>query len=221
MLIRNAYRVQDFQIIGGPSWMASDRWDIQAKAEENVSPNEVNEMMQTLLAERFQLKFHKETRELPVYELLVAKDGPKLKETGTDSTTSPQATIQVPGGGNAAVGRGTMVTIGGGQISGSAMSMTQLIQVLANNLGRTVIDKTGLTGSYDIKLEWRPDPGQGPAFPGAPPGGGGAGSPPPLDPSLPSIFTAIQEQLGLKIESAKGPVEVLVIDGAEKPVEQQ
>jgi len=215
MLIRNAYRVQDFQIIGGPQWISADRFDIQAKAEDNASQTQVNEMLQTLLAERFQLKFHKETRELPVYELAVAKNGPKLEETKVDG---PPRTFQGPDGRTQTMGRG-MVMIGRGQINGGGMSMAQLAQMLGNNLGRTVVDKTGLTGNYDIQLSWTPDPGQGPLMPGLPPGGGDRGA--PADPSLPSIFTAIQEQLGLKIDSGKGPVEVMVIDGAQKPAEQQ
>ena len=101
LLMRNAFRIQDFQIIGGPSWIESDRWDIQTKAEENASPAQVNEMLQTLLADRFQLKLHKETRELSVYELAIAKGGPKLQETRPDG---PGVTVQMPAGRGAVAG---------------------------------------------------------------------------------------------------------------------
>jgi uncharacterized protein (TIGR03435 family) len=112
------------------------------------------------------------------------------------------------------LGRGAMV-VGRGQLAGSGMTMTQLSTMLANTLGRTVIDKTGLTGNYDVKLSWSPEPGQGGLVGGTPP--------PPVDPDsmAPSIFTAIQEQLGLKIDSGKGAVEVYVIDRVEKPTTEQ
>jgi bla regulator protein blaR1 len=108
--------------------------------------------------------------------------------------------------------------VGRGQLAGGGMTMGQLATMLGNQLGRTVIDKTGLAGSYDIKLEWTPDPGQGGAL--RPPVGA-EGTVAPVDGTGPSIFTAIQEQLGLKIDSSKGPVEVIVIDRADKPTEQQ
>jgi len=207
ILMRNAFRIQDFQIIGAPSWMDGDRWDIQTKAEENATPAQVNEMLQTLLGDRFQLKYHKETRELPVYELVVAKNGSKLKETRPDGPP-------VAGPRGESLGRGAMV-IGRGQLAGSGMTMAQLSTMLANNLGRTVIDKTGLTGNYDVTLSWTPELGQG--------GNLGAAPPPPADPdaATSSIFTAIHEQLGLKIDSGKGPVEVYVIERVEKPTTEQ
>lgn len=159
LLIRNAFRIQDFQIIGGPGWTESDRWDIQTKSEENASPAQVNEMLQTLLADRFQLKFHKETRELPVYELSVAKSGSKLQDTRPDGPP-------VAGPRGEVLGRGAMV-VGRGQLAGSGMTMAQLSTMLANTLGRTVIDKTGQTGNYDVKLTWTPEPGQGGLLGGA------------------------------------------------------
>ena len=107
--------------------------------------------------------------------------------------------------------------MGRGQLSGEGVQLQMLTQVLSNQLGRPVIDRTGLKGNFDFKLEWTPDPGQsaGP-FGGGPPG---ADAPPPPDPNGPSIFTALQEQLGLRLESQKGPVEILVIDRVEKPSE--
>ncbi|MBI4474407.1 MAG: TIGR03435 family protein [Acidobacteria bacterium] len=209
-LIRSAYRLQDFQISGGPGWVSTDRWDIQAKAEENASQDQVNEMLQNLLAERFQFKFHKEQRQIPVYELIIARNGPKLQETkpGAASATSSSHTLGIP------QSHGT-----GSHAGGRGMTMAQLAERLGELLGRTVIDKTGLTGSYDITLSWRPEPGQGAAFSDHVRPGAGPTSPP--DPNLPSIFTAIQEQLGLRLESARGPGEVMVIDSAQRPAGQR
>lgn len=209
-LIRNAYRLEDFQILGGADWISSDRWDVQAKAGVDVSPSQVNEMLQKLLIDRFQLKFHTESRRLPVYELVIGRNGPKLQETKPDSS-GDGPTSHTPAGRQS---HGA-----GGHAHGRSMTMAQLAQMLGNNLARTVIDKTGLTGNYDITLSFRPEPGQGPAF--SDHGGGGRGASAPSDPSLPSLFTAIQEQLGLKLESARGPVGVMVIDGAQKPAEQR
>jgi uncharacterized protein (TIGR03435 family) len=224
MLMRNAYRIQDFQIVGGPDWMSSDRWDVQAKSEENATQAQVDEMMQTLLADRFKLRFHKETRELPTYALVVAKNGPKLQESQLDTTTTPSspAVAVATRGGPQPLGRGmVMVNASGGkmQLAGGAMSMSQLAQMLGNTLGRIVLDQTGLKGAYDIKLEYSPEPGQRGPFGGGAGGPAGGGTASSDDPNVVSIFTAIQEQLGLKIESTKGPVEVFVIDGAEKPLE--
>ena len=228
-VILNAYKIQDFQVAGGPGWMDSDRWDIQTKAEENATPAQVSEMLQTLLAERFQLKFHRENREAQVYNLVVAKNGPKLEESKLDggpgaANVTPFGRGGAPGAGpSMAVGRGQFAVMNSGaktQVNGGAMPMSQFASMLGNLVGRTVIDKTGLTGNYDVKLEWTPDPGQGPAFGGPPPGGGDRGAA-PADAPLPSLFTAIQEQLGLRLDSTKGPVEVFIIDRVEKPTEPQ
>jgi len=194
MLMRQAYRIQDFQMVGGPAWLDSDRYDIVAKAEGDANPDQVREMVQSLLADRFQLKFHRETRELPVYALMVGKNGPKMEVSQTQGRAN------------------SMTRLGRGEIDAQGMSMAQLVQTLSLSVGRTVIDKTGLDGNYNFKLEWMPEPGQmiGP---------GERGAPPPVDPSLPSIFTAIQEQLGLRLEAQKGSVEIFVIDSASKPKE--
>jgi len=204
-LIRTAYGIEDFQIIGGSAWISSERWDIQAKAEENVLQSQVTEMLQSLLAERFQLKFHKESRRLPVYELVIARNGPKLQES------KPNAN----GDGHNAGPRQSHGA--GGHAGGRAMTMAQLAQMLSVTVDRTVLDKTGLAGTYDITLSWRPEPGQGRSFGNHMPPGGAL---PASDPGLPSIFTAVQDQLGLKLEAARGPVDVIVIDSAQKPTQQ-
>jgi bla regulator protein blaR1 len=200
-LIGQAYDVRDFQISGGPGWISSDRWEINAKAEglpERVAPGALRPYLKSLLEDRFKLRTHTETKEMPVYALVVSKNGPKLSAAQDSS------------------GPGPMIRMGRGQLDGRRMAMSMLAQQLAQQLGRPVIDKTGLTGQYDIILNWTPEPGQG---------GGPFGGPPPpdaiqaADSSGPSIFTALQEQLGLRLESQKGPVPILVIDSVEKPSE--
>jgi bla regulator protein blaR1 len=232
-LVQQAYDVRDFQVSGGPGWIGADKYDITAKTE-NASPEapadprqlsdeqrktfqeQTRLRLQALLADRFQLKIHRETKELPVYALMVAKNGPKLKENA---------------GANAGPGKG-MMRMSPGQAVGQQVGIAFLAQDLAQRLGRTVIDQTGLKGTYDFELNFAPEQGRGGVFGGPGPGDGapppppppGAGpglikEPPPADPNGPTIFTALQEQLGLKLESQKGPVEIIVIDHVEKPSE--
>lgn len=189
-LIQYAYGVKDFQLNGGPGWMGSDAFDIDATSEARADDRQFPQMMRTLLADRFQFKFHRETRTLPVFDLVVAKDGPKFKHAP-----------ETEKGGT----RG-----GGGQITITKGTVANLASTLSNILGRKVIDKTGLTGDYDMALRWTPDEYQPPPLK---PNG------PPPDPNNPSIFTALQEQLGLKLESSSGPVEVIVVDSVQKPSE--
>jgi uncharacterized protein (TIGR03435 family) len=229
-LMTFAYRVRDFQILGGPNWMTSDRWDVQARAEEGSIPppsgppdpsvpDPIALRLQSLLEDRFQLKFHRETKELPVYELTVAKGGPKLKPSEDQSPFRPPergAAPPPPLQRGAPIPRGNM-RMGRGNLEAAGVSFSSFVMALSQQLGRTVIDKTDLKPLlYDIKLQWTPDVGQGGGPLGPPPG---AAEPPPPDPSGPSIFTAVQEQLGLKLESTKGPVEVIVIDSVQKPTE--
>ncbi len=218
-LIAEAFNIRDFQISGGPSWIDSARYDIEAKADDSsADPRTMNEdqrralmdqqrlRLRALLVDRFQLQFHMGTKELPVYALVIAKNGPKLQEVrDAGGTPSSPATPK----GRMAMGRG--------ELSSEGTRLPFLVQVLSQQLGRTVIDKTGLSGTYNFKLTWTPDPGQGGMFKG--PDGGPPPDAPPPDTQGPSIFTALQEQLGLKLESGKGPVEILVIDRLEKPTE--
>ena len=204
MLIVDAYNVRNHQISGGPNWLDSAKFNIEARmpratpipAELDGPPQILRLMEQSLLAERFKLAVHRETREEQVYELVIDKGGPKLKES-TDTLRSG-----VPQG----IGFN-----GRGHLTGAAAHMSLFANGLSQVLGRTVIDKTGLTGRYDFTLEWAPDTG----LPGARPDGPDA--PPPPDPNSPSIFTAIREDLGLRLQSASGPVEIIVIDHVEKP----
>ena len=220
MLLRQAYDVQDFQVVGGPDWLASDRFDVIAKAPEGEITFELmRPMLRTLLAERFKLRVHNETREMPVYDLVKARSdgtlGPNLTPSTVDCATAlggrqgggPPPAPPQPG---QRVDCGFI--IGLGRMSVGGMPIEQLARDLSPMVGRVVLDKTGLTGNYSYELTYAPEQLGG----GPPPLLNGA--PPTFDPNLPSIFTALQEQLGLKLDSARGPVEVLVIDRAERPV---
>jgi uncharacterized protein (TIGR03435 family) len=240
MLIHLAYGVTDSQISGGPGWLNSEKFDIEAKADDSsiAEPWKLSEeqrklaqdrskrMLQALLADRFKLTLHRETKELPVYALVVAKNGPKIQQASTDelrpaNAKEPQDFRKGPPNGPILKGRGLFMRPG--QLTGTAAPLTLLAETLSNQpeLGRIVLDKTGLQGNYDFTLKWALDERQNQMFRG--PGDGGKEGPgsdnaPPPD-SGPSLFTAIQEQLGLKLESQKGPVEILIIDGAERPSE--
>jgi bla regulator protein blaR1 len=210
-LIQQAYGVKDFQITGGPNWIGSDRYDISTKAEGegDITPEQVKPMMQALLADRFKLTLHRETKEQPVYALVVGKNGPKLKES------APEENVGARDGASDGPRRGGMqIRMTRGQITAQGMSMEMLANQLSNRLGRNVLDKTELKGSYDFTLEFTPE-GTQPMGPRD----GGAEAPPPPESGAPSIFTAVQEQLGLKLESQKGQVELLVLDRIERPSE--
>ena len=162
-------------------------------------------MLQTLLADRFQLKAHRETRDLPVYYLVVTKDGPKLKQATTGDT--------YPNGVKEATGANTgVMRLARGQLTAHAVPISNILSALTQVTGRTVLDKTGLTGRYDVNLTWMPDE------PVPTPGSDGtAQTTSATSESAPSIFTAIQEQLGLKLESGKGPVDCLIVDHVAPP----
>lgn len=231
-LIRLAYQVQPFQIVGGPSWLTSDRFDIQAKAESEFPPTPPipggppgvpQRMMQGLLRDRFQLVVHTETREMPTYDLVLARRdgqlGEKLKTSALDcaallaargrGTPPPPAPGPQARGGFAGCG----MRIGPGVLSGNGVTMAFLANSLSQMVQRVVTDKTRLTANYEFEVAFAPDGPQ--AGPGGPAFGGGV--PPPVDPNAPSIYTAVQEQLGLKLESSRGPVAVLIVDRVEPP----
>jgi uncharacterized protein (TIGR03435 family) len=246
-LLRIAYRVQDYQIIAGPDWIGVDRFDVQARPSDDYQPQPsvpcfavdcpptpVQIMMQGLLEDRFRLTIHRETRELPVYDLTIGKNGFKLKEVsapppppapgGAPPRLPPPPPPPPPGTPPPAIASALPtpppgVTMGfpfGFSASGVAFAV--LDSMLAEILGRPIIDKTGIKGFYNFKIVYSREgiPGNGPTPP-APVGDGGPG----LNASdpRPSIFTALQEELGLKLDSSKGPVEVLVIDSVSKPSE--
>ena len=244
MLIRNAYQMQDFQISGGPGWLNSDHFDIVAKIDPAVQeqinaarggigpaaipgqgPNPLQLMIRTLLADRFKLVVHNETKEQTVYALVLARSdgklGPDLKKSEVDCAAL-MANARARGSAPPALQPGERppcsIRIGPGNLSASGGSLAQFAQSLGMFVGRVVVDKTGLTGVYDIDLTWTPDqmPQRAAGTPGDQPIRVNGVD---IDPNGPSIFTAVQEQLGLKLDSQKGPVEMLVIDRAEKPVE--
>lgn len=221
LLMRQAFDVQDFQIVGGPNWIASDRFDIVAKAPEGITtgPEQIRPMLRALLADRFKLVTHNETREMPIYSLVLAradgKFGPKLSAAKVDCEArfsaarrgGPPPEFPAPG---QPMECGFMM--GPGNMNVGGMPMLELARALSPMVGRIVVDKTGLKGRYDFQLTYA---AEGRGFG---PGPGGA-EPPPVDPNTPSLFTAVQEQLGLKLESERGPVDVVVIDRVEQPTE--
>jgi uncharacterized protein (TIGR03435 family) len=211
MLIQQAYGVEENQVIGFPNGLNAERYDIEAKVDSSdvaklhdLDPHQRMRMLQPVLAERFQLKVHRETRDLPVFELLLGKGGPKFHEA-KPGDTYPNG-IKGPDGHS---GPG-LVWIQDGQLTCQAVGMVELTRILSQRLGHNVLDKTGLTGKYDFTMQWPREEG-----PGSMLDGGEGGNAP--ESSGPSIFTVIQEQLGLKLESHKAPVEVLVIDHVEAP----
>jgi uncharacterized protein (TIGR03435 family) len=240
-LLTLAYDVKQYQVIG-PDWLDSERYDIVAKVPAGTTKEQARVMLQNLLAERFHLKLHHEAKEMKMEELLVAKNGPKLKA----STEDPDAGMQQgpPPGPPKMDDKGfpdlekpgliIMMRMGpGGSLVGhmtaKAQPIARLAGMLSNEMKHPVVDKTGLTGNYDFKLEYAPEglpgggmpmppPGMGPG-PGAGPGGGvgnpGAAAETPSDPA-PTLAAALQGQLGLRLESKKGPVDVLVVDSADK-----
>lgn len=217
-LIRAAYRLQDFQIVDGPDWITSERFDIVAKAAHDLPPPrspdiffEGSLMLQTLLAERFNVIVHYETRDLPVYGLVMARNdgrmGPRLRRPETDCRTFDFRKSPTPPPGGFCGG----IRSGPSNFIGKGATMRQLALNLSPRVGRIVLDRTGLSGAFDLDLEWAPN-SPAVASPEAALTGGAA----PADLGL-SIFTAVQEQLGLKLDSQRGPVDVLVIDRAERP----
>ena len=226
-MIRFAYQVQLMQIEGGPDWANSDRFDIIAKAEGRPTMSQVNAMMRSLLAERFALKIHKETRDMPIYELVVARDDKRLGAQLQQATSecrpvrvpngAPKPPPPPPGGpGPEAIPASDDgmdmrcgALFGPGFITLRQFTMDRFARDLTMVARRVVVNKTGLEGRWDIDVEFSPE------FRPAPPPGAPEIAAPPSD--GPSMFTAIQEQLGLKLESARGPVEMIVIDAAQRP----
>lgn len=219
-LLRDGFGVQDDRIIGAPSWVKDRRFDIEAKVApedaaklDKLKGIDRNRMLIPLLVERFNLKYHHESRELPMYTLVVAKGGPKLTEWKPNSNPVPLAA----GDEKLPPGPPGKMMMGPGNFEAHGASTDMLAYSLSVPLGRTVVDQTGLKGMYDFKLQWTPDNAPPPMLGGP----GGPGAPSHLDttndgPQV-SLFTAIQEQLGLKLESQKGSVDVIVIDHIDPP----
>jgi bla regulator protein BlaR1 len=201
-LIMMAYNVKPFQLSGLPRWAESEHYSIAAKPPADYRPKkpgvadeDLAQRIQNLLADRFGLVVHRESPQKPVYVLVVAKNGPKLKEADTSIPFRLR------------LGKGKISNDGGGKVA-------MLASVLSNQFDRPVVDETGLTGFYKFDLKWTPDAPLGTApNPGA---SSGSGQP---DAGGPSLFTALEEQLGLKLESKRRPVVTIVIDRLERPAE--
>lgn len=227
-IITFAYQIAGYQLVGGPAWLNTDRYDLNAKMEESsteVTPtpsvpgaNRANPMqiaLRHLLEDRFRLKVHRETRELDIYALVPARPGagpgPGLKRSTTDCVAlgaaaeaaarkgEPPKPFGVPGEPLCGIAASP------GRLRFGGLPAVSFPSAFSGPAGRMVVDRTGLTGAWDFELTFAPE-NRGPDAP-------------PADPNAPSFFTAIQEQLGLKLEPTKGPVDVLVIDSAERPVE--
>ena len=185
-----AYGIHPKQLIGEPAWFASDHYDIDGVLDVEGQPSlkQMQRIVQKMLADRFALKMHRETRELPVYALRVARDGPKITKSKGDPNLLGDENDQNHNG---------VVTQ-----SITNMSMTDFTLIMQYFVDRPIVDQTGLTGKWDLKWTWASDESRLPADTVNPP---------------PGLFTAIQEQLGLKLEAVKAPAEVLVIDHVERP----
>jgi uncharacterized protein (TIGR03435 family) len=195
-LILKGFHAKDFQVTGGPGWLETERYDVIAKTENtSISDDDLWLLLQPLLEDRFRLRFHRETKQLPVYSLTVAKGGPKLKPHVGDDEPSMSGRL---GSGKSS-------------LAWTKTSMAKLADTLGEHTDRIVVDNTGLKGFYDFKLDWAQEDSHEPA---------GISMLSSLQEGLgltgPSIFTAVEEQLGLRLEPAKGPVQIIVIDGAEK-----
>jgi bla regulator protein BlaR1 len=199
-LISFAYDLKNYEILSGPTWVDSAVFTIEARApdpsaRDRNDQTQMKSRIQSLLEDRFHLASHFETRQEPVYELVIAKNGQKMRaspKTATDSGLAPRP----------------------GHVIAKNVALSQLARSLSLQLGRTILDKTGLTEKYDFELIYTPEARDGIFGELLPPESLAA-----VDPAAPSIFTALQEQLGLRLESAKAPLSILIIDSAEKPSE--
>lgn len=215
-ILQNVYKLRDYQIVGDPRWMAiindgySARYNIEAKAADAATEDQMREMAKALLAERFQLKVHIDTRDLFVYALIPAKAGIKIQPAKEDGKARFS---------------GAILAMDRGWIQGNHVSMTSLIQMLSRSVDRPVVDQSGFSDPFDFRLTWTSDTGAASdaTADGLCPASFAQGQErlglKPQTWSCPSIFTAVQDQLGLKFEPQKRPTEVLVIDHVERPSE--
>ncbi len=196
-LIQNAWNVKGFQV-SGPDWLQSERFDIQAKVPSGATKEQGRMMLQNMLADRFKLVLHSSTKDASIYALVIAKGGSKLKEAETGPNAAPPKRAMM-------VDRTGLMKM---DLKGA--SMGAIVDMLGLQLDRPVIDMTGLTGSYDLLMEFAPDPAIMAMKTG------GIGPPPSPDSNAPTIFTALTDEAGLKLEARKGPVETVIVDSMEK-----
>jgi len=182
LLIQTAFEVQPFQIVAGPSWIDTDRFDVTATANADVTSSQARSMIKALLADRFKLQWHTERREAPVYVMRIARPDGRPGDGLTKAAADAKSGFRESDG--------TLTT--------ERTTMSALAKELTGYAGRPIVDETGLAGEWALTVNWTPDVGGG-------------------DASLPSIFTAMREQLGLKLEPTRGLMDVLVIDRADKP----
>jgi uncharacterized protein (TIGR03435 family) len=202
-VIVNAYGVPAFRILEAPGWIKRERFDISARIPDGAPSGQQRSMLQSLLEERFKLRVHREAREQPIYTVVVARSdgrlGPRLKQSSADCATANSASA-VPFSPDGPCAALFGVGLAGGRIISRGQPLTRVISALSMAVSRGVVDRTGLQGPFDVELEWSSDVGAAATSANAP-----------------SIFTALQEQLGLRLEPSRGPVDVLVIDSVERP----
>lgn len=202
-IVVNAYSIPPFRIVGAPDWISRERFDVSAKIPDNAPPGQIRSMLQGLLADRFKLKVRLETREQPVYEIVIARSdgrlGPRLKPSSADcgTTNNPPPVPPSPDASCAAL---LGVGPAGGRIISKGQPLARVISALGMAVSRAVVDRTALQGAFDVELQWGSDVGTA-----------------ATNSDTPSIFTALQEQLGLRLEPSRGTVEVLVIDSVDRP----
>ena len=203
-LIVNAYGIPAFRVLDAPEWIRRERFDISAKIPDEAAPGQVLSMLQSLLEERFKLRVHRETREQPIYAVVVARSdgrlGPRLKPSSADCATAAAPSSAAASSPNTQCGALFGVGPAGGRIISRGQPLGRVISAVSMAVSRGVVDRTGLQGPFDVELEWSSDVNAG-----------------ATNGNTPSIFTALQEQLGLRLEPSRGPVEVLVIDSVERP----
>lgn len=247
ILLQIAYKtsktavLREDQVLGGPVWIDSDHFDVEAKAgcaRGAISDDQLQLMAQSILEDRFQLRAHYETRDLPVYDLVVAKGGLRMKMSHdqtpavrpAEMTTPPLCAPDPPAADRAAgpptinshsIPRGMLLVMRNASevnMTGTGVPIADLVQMLQGQAGRWIIDKTGMNELFDINLKFSRQSSSTPEARNSP-AQSGAGQPATVESDVPELFTAIQEQLGLRLESAKAALDVLVIDSVQKPSE--
>jgi uncharacterized protein (TIGR03435 family) len=208
-VIRQAFEVMDTQIVGAPDWVATERYDILAKAPEGITTADgMRPLIRALLAERFKLGSHRERREMPVFALVRARSdgrfGPGLRESTADCASASQPGATSPPVTSPEDWPTSVVRFTPGLLYLGGYHMPEVLRMLTPLVGRTILDESGITSRVCVRLEYRPQ---------------GRGTPPPDAPAdqRPDLFTALQEQTGLKLEARRAPVDVLVIDAIERP----
>ena len=213
-LLSTAFDVESFRVVGGPDWLDSDRFDVEARAGEAASREQTRLMLRSLLAERFRVRARLERRDAHVFALVRSRGaelGPQLRPAASEACVAEGLQPTGAAGKLPVCGR---LSAGPGRMSGRSVSLELIATYLAPRLRRIVVNRTGLSGLFDIDLRWSLEDAQRAALGRLSPDGA---TPPPADPTYPGMATALNEQLGLRLEAAKGPVEVVVVESAARP----